>query len=72
MRQGDDGMKIILESKFEIGDTVYIWYGESFTIVDIEFKTDRDGNGKIFCLVEDCNRERQWFSEDVLKGGRYY
>ena len=59
-------MKIILESKFEIGDIVDIFTGESFTVVDFEFKKNKNGEGKIFYLLEARNRERVWFSEDNL------
>lgn len=62
-------MKIILESKFKVGDTVSTQFGTSYTVVDVEFKQDADGYGKIFYLLEKYNRERQWFSETTLKKG---
>lgn len=62
-------MDIILKSEFEIGDR-FTLLGLKYKVVDIEFKKNCNGDGKIFYLMESVDRERKWFAESALEKGR--
>lgn len=58
-------MDIILKSKFEVLDR-FTLNGVDYKVIDIEFKENCNGDGKIFYLMEALDRERKWFAESVL------
>ena len=66
-------MKLTVESKYNIGDTVYVSayiFNPSMTYVTFLIKakvTDVNPVGGIHYLVEDCNRERKWVYEEFVK-----
>ena len=66
-------MKLTVESKYDIGDTVYVSayiFNPSMTYITFLVKAkviDVNHVGGIHYLLEDCKRERKWVYEEFVK-----